>query len=290
MKRIAAITMLRHDEDFLRKWIDYYGAELGREHLYIYLDGTDQSIPNFCEGLHIQAVERIGGNVQQGDKGRIAFLSRVAEGLFEHAYDLVIGTDVDEFLIPDPQCGKGLAEFLSDYVEKHAPAHYACLSGLGIDVGQKMGEEGTIDFGAPLLSQRAYAKLSTRYTKASVLLKPAAGHPCPQWGSGFHRVKGHNFHIIKDLYLFHFGSLDLKRIQDRMKKTDLLSKGWGRHFAKRTRTITLVSERKACSWEKAIAFARRVQTWVRPPYAWNKPAMFELKIVVQIPERFRTKI
>jgi hypothetical protein len=72
-----------------------------------------------------------------------------------------------------------------------------------------------------------------------------------------------------------------------MEKTDLVAKGWGRHFSKRTKTITLVSERKPCPWEKAVGFARRCQTWIRPPYAWNKPAMFELKIVVQIPERFK---
>ena len=34
-------------------------------------------------------------------------------------------------------------------------------------------------------------------------------------------------------------------------------------------------------------WARIIQTWCRPPYALNKPAMFELKIVVEIPERFR---
>ncbi|MBQ1938045.1 MAG: glycosyltransferase family 2 protein [Bacteroidales bacterium] len=288
MKKIAAITMLRHDEDFLRKWVSYYGEELGRNNLYVFLDGTDQRIPDFCDGIHIKAVERIVGNVREGDKGRIAYLSKVAKGLFEQGYDMVIGTDVDEFLIPDPSCQKGLAAFLSQAWE-HSQKH-ACLSGLGIDIGQKLGIEESIDFARPLLDQRSYAKLSTRYTKASVLIKPTQGKTFPQWGSGFHRVRGHNFHIIKDLYLFHFGSLDLDRIRQRMEKTDLVAKGWGRHFAKRTKTITLVSERKPCPWEKAVGFARCCQTWIRPPYAWNKPAMFELKIVVQIPERFQGKV
>lgn len=45
MKKIAAITMARNDAFFLKKWVSYYGKELGRENLYIYLDGLDQENP-----------------------------------------------------------------------------------------------------------------------------------------------------------------------------------------------------------------------------------------------------
>ena len=285
--------MLRDDEDFLRKWISWYGGQLGRENLYVFLDGKDQSVPDFCEGVRVEAVDRVEGNVQQGDKGRIDYLSEVARHLFSDGtphgnagggvpYDMVIGTDVDEFLAPDPALGMTLPEFL----EQAPCGRRACLSGLGIDVGQKLGEESPLDFSRPLLEQRSYAKLSTRYSKASVLLRPASPDASPRWGSGFHRVRGHNFHIIKDLFLFHFGSADENRIRQRMEKTDLLSKGWGRHFKKRMKTITLVSRKKACPWDRAVPFARTIQNWVRPPYAWNKPAMFEAEIVVRIPERF----
>lgn len=307
MKRIAAITMLRDDEVFLRKWIAWYGGQLGRENLYVFLDGKDQSVPDFCQGVRVEAVDRVEGNVRQGDKGRIDFLSEVAHHLFTDGtphgdakgavpYDIVIGTDVDEFLVPDPALGMSLPEFL----EQVPAGRRACISSLGIDVGQKLGEEAPLDFSRPLLAQRSYAKLSTRYSKASVLLRPASSDssvspaspdssvsPAPlQWGSGFHRVRGHNFHIVKDLYLFHFGSADENRIRQRMEKTDLLSKGWGRHFNKRMKTITLVTRKKACEWERAVPLARTIQNWVRPPYAWNKPAMFEANVVVRIPERF----
>lgn len=284
MMKIAAITMLRNDEQFLQKWITWYGGQLGRENLFVYFDGTDQNIPDFCEGIHTEKVRRIEGQVRQGDKGRIAFLSEAARQLFcEKTYDMVIGTDVDEFLIPDPALGIGLYDFLQHF--------QACgrvsISGLGIDVGQKMGEEGRIDWSRPLLSQRSYAKLSTRYSKSSVLFKPSGHSSSPQWGSGFHRVRGHNFHIVKDLYLFHFGSIDLERIEGKMRTGDLVAKGWGRHLAKRTRTITLVSKKKARDWNKLIPAARFLQNCVRPPYAWNKPAMFEWQPIVRIPQRFQ---
>ena len=46
MKRIAAITMVRNDAFYLRKWTAWYGAQLGEENLYILLDGRDQPIPH----------------------------------------------------------------------------------------------------------------------------------------------------------------------------------------------------------------------------------------------------
>lgn len=279
MKKIAAITMLRNDEFFLRKWVEYYGAQLGRDNIYVYFDGLDQEIPDFCKGVSCVKNEHVDCDVHTGDKLRISFLSQQASALLD-SYDMVIGTDVDEFLIPDPATGLNLVEFLSQ------PAFdgYDCISGLGIDVGQKLGEEAAIDASEPFLSQRQYAKLSTRYSKASVLCTKAG------WGSGFHRVKGHNFHIVKDLYLFHFGCIDLDRIKARMSDSEKVANGWSRHLNKRAGTIKLVSSVRAREWSTATALARKVQNLVRPPYAWNKPAMFELKIVVRIPERFRQTV
>jgi len=274
MKKVAALTMVRNDEFFLRKWVEYYGAQLGRENLYVWFDGLDQRIPEFCEGVHAEAVKHIEGNVRQGDKGRIDFLSARAVELFGR-YDMVIGTDVDEFLIVDPQLKVGLVDFLSG-VNTCCPS----ISGLGIDVGQNLDQETAIDDARSFLSQRHYAKLSTRYSKANVLLKPVA------WGSGFHRTRKGNFHIVKDLYLFHFGCVDLERIKAKMQDKGLVEAGWGRHLKKRADTIYLVSRKKSHDWECSVRMARLIQNMVRPPYAWNKPAMFEAKIVVRIPDRF----
>lgn len=54
LKKIAAITMARNDEFFLGRWIKYYGNEIGTENLYIYLDGTDQTIPKNAGGANIK--------------------------------------------------------------------------------------------------------------------------------------------------------------------------------------------------------------------------------------------
>ena len=279
-KKICAVTMVRNDDFYLRRWVEYYGRELGKENLYIFFDGTDQEIADFCEGTNVTAVEKIPGQVVAAEKGRLDLLSETAAGLLKK-YDLVIGTDADEFLVVDPNLGLSLADYLSGQKID------VCLSGLGIDMGQFLGKkgdprapEGDIDDSMTFLSQRHYGLLGTRYTKPSVIATPV------RWGRGFHRVKGHNFHIGRDLFLFHFGYFDMARIQARFADKDRAAAGWTRHLAKRSRTIRVVTEKPARDFDKWTAVARRVQTFVRPPYAWNKPAMFNLDIVVRIPDRF----
>lgn len=278
MKRIAAITMVRGDAFYLRKWTAWYGAQLGEENLYILLDGRDQPIPDWCPKAHVIPCDRVGGGVAQADKGRINRISDEAAVLFEAGYDLVIGTDADEMLAVDPRLGVGLAEFLSGLDIRTA------VSGLGLDMGQRLGEEGDIAAERPFLEQRKYARLDTRYTKASVLGRPL------RWGSGFHRVEGCNLHIVKDLYLFHFGYFDMKRLEERFGDADRLAQGWERHLRKRSETIRLVTRKKALDFDRWTGVARRLQTLCRPVYAWNKPAMFGLKLVVRIPDRFQTML
>ena len=274
MKRIAALTMARNDDFYLRKWVEYYGSQLGRENLYIFLDGLDQVVGDYCAGTHAVAVEKIGSQVIEAEKGRLRFLSGKAAELLAGGYDLVIGVDADEFIIADPKLGMSLPEYLSTLRIKDS------VSALGLDFGQKIGEEEEIREDEPFLHQRHYAQLGTRYTKPSIIAKPLV------WGSGFHRIKGHNFHIANDLYLFHFGYFDLARIQARYTDKDRMDQGWGEHMHKRSRTIRLVTEKKALDFDRWTKFARRCQTVCRPPYAWNKPGMMELKIVVRIPDRF----
>ena len=278
MKKIAAITMVRNDDFYLEKWVEYYGAQLGKENLYIYLDGLDQKVAPFCEGTHAQAVEKIGTQVVSAEKGRLKFLSGHAARLMQEGYDLVIGVDADEFVVVDPALGKTLPEYLSELKIKGS------ASGLGLDFGQKLGEEGDITSEKPFLQQRHYAQLGTRYTKPSILAEPLT------WGSGFHRIKKHNFHIAKDLYLLHFGYFDMKRLEDRFQDKDRLAQGWGKHMKKRSRAIRLVTSLRARDFGRWTKFARICQTLVRPPYALNKPAMFGLKIIVRIPDRFQNLV
>lgn len=267
--------MVRNDEFYLRKWVAYYGEQLGRENLRVYFDGMDQQVPDFCEGVYTVLRPRVEGNVAKSDRGRINYLSDRAAELFAQGYDMVIGTDVDEFIVVDPKLGMTLPEYLSGKDIRYS------LSALGIDVGQHLDKETAIDINKPFLAQRSYGYLSSRYTKASILGKPL------RWGSGFHRVKGHDYHIAKDLYLFHLGGFDYERMKMKLKNSDLLSTGWGKHLQRRAKTTYIVTRTKALEWDRTVCRMRFIQQWVRQFFAWNKPWNPIYKVVVRIPDRFK---
>lgn len=274
MKKIAVITMARNDEFFLNRWIDYYGNQLGEENLYIYLDGEDQPIPSKVKKANVFHEKRVAEHVVKAEKRRLSFLSDKAALLLKE-FDLVIGVDADEFLVVDPNCGQTLRAYLS------STNYTTSVSGLGVDVGQHLDLEKTLDTNLPFLQQREYALLSSRYTKPSVMYKPL------RWGSGFHRIKGENYRIDPNLYLFHFGSVDFEMIQDRFKDKDRMATGRKKHIMKRAKTIMMVTKKRAKAGETYMPIARKIQTCFRPIFAWNKPSMGPWKLIVKIPDRFK---
>lgn len=270
-KKIAAITMSRDDEFFLSRWIAYYGKNFGTENLYILLDGEDQKIPTNAGNSHITKLPHEQMSRSAGDKYRIERLSNLAKKLLE-TYDIVIGCDSDEFLIVDPKTQKDLSTYLSN------KKIHTTLSGLGMDVGQHLYKEALLDKESPFLEQREYALLSTRYTKPIVINKPI------RWGSGFHSIKHHNFHIDKNLYLLHFGAIDMDMLETKAKKRGA---DWLKHLQRRGNgTINAITHKKAYG-EKWLNIARFLQTYCRPIYALRKPAMLGIKKIVKIPTRFK---
>lgn len=270
-KRIAAITMARDDEFFLSRWIAYYGKQIGTENLYILLDGTDQNVPENAGNAHIIKFEHQQMSRATGDKYRIGKITEIAHKLLKD-YDIVIGCDSDEFLIVDPKLRKTLPEYLSN------KKIHTTVSGLGLDVGQHLYNEAILDRESPFLEQREYALLSTRYTKPVVINKPVF------WGSGFHSIRRHNFHIDKNLYLLHFGAIDMDMLEQKAKKRGA---DWLNHLQRRGNgTINAITHSKPHS-ERWLRIARFLQTYLRPIYALRKPAMLGLKIVVKIPSRFK---
>ena len=271
VKKIAANTMARNDMFFLSRWIAYYGEQLGNENLYVLLDGTDQEVPENAENVNVTKLEHVDMSRAAGDKYRIGKLSDLAGQLLEK-YDIVIGCDADEFLVVDPNLNVGLAQYLS------GKKINTTLSGLGMDVGQNMKLEKTLDTSKSFLEQRGFALLSTRYTKPVVINKPV------RWGSGFHSVKGHNFHIDKNLFLFHFGAVDMDML---VSKAAARGADWVNHLKRRGNgTINDVTKRSARG-EVYMKVARVMQQFLRPIYALDKPGMLGIKWVVKIPERFK---
>lgn len=274
MKKIKAMTMIRNDR-FLPKWVAYYSAQLGPENVYVFFDGEDQTVPDFCREVNTAVLPKMQGDVVATDRQRSRFMSRYAAELMAAGAEMVIATDADEFLVVDPREGMNLREFLSRQPER--PTY----SGLGVDVLQDLATEGPADFSRPFLEQRSRGWLHSRYTKPSVITRPLT------WGGGYHRVKGQNFHIVPGLYLFHFGGVDQEGLREISADKDRVENGWTRHQLKRQRALEKISRVKAREWDGAVQLATALQTMLRPIFAPNKPSTYGLKIVGTIPERFK---
>lgn len=274
--RICVISMVRNDAFFIEKWINYYGEQLGRKNLFLILDGHDQPLPGKSEDINLIRVPHIELGRAGGDRNRARLVSYLARSLF-HRYDMVIALDIDEFLVVDPKAGNNICEYLLS-----RKTRYVSLSALGLDVAQHTGQEEAVDIRKPFLEKRSFAHVSARYTKAVVARRPLT------WGSGFHRVKGRNFHIDPNLYLFHFGMVDFERSNERADNESLLNAGWEGHLERRHEIYDLIINSTAIEGDDFFRKARKRQSLFRPLYAINKPGTLKEKPVIRIPERFRS--
>jgi len=269
--------MARNDEFFIRKWIDYYGRQFGRENLFLILDGHDQALPEGHETINVIRLPHAAMSRSRGDRNRARMVSYFARALF-HRYQVVIAHDIDEFLVIDPAVNINLSDYL------RAVSGRSSLSALGLDVGQHLDEEKAIEAGSPFLEQRSYAHVSARYTKPVVALRPLT------WGSGFHRIKGRNFRIDPNLFLFHFGMVDYEMSVGKTGNNDLLKSGWTGHFDRRLQLFELIRNSQPVDGDSFFRQARRRQSVLRPFYALNKPGMLRDKPIIKIPDRFRSVI
>lgn len=277
MNRICALTTVRNDKIFLAKWIEHYGAAFGRENLFVLLDGHDQEMPENSDRVNLIRLPHVPLERVPAMRRRARVMSKFARGLY-HYFDIAIATDVDEFIVVDPERGLNLRDYLSS---QKLPSS---VSALGLDVGQHLRCEATLDPEQPYLSQRNFAHVSSRYTKPCITTRPLT------WGSGMHRIKGHNFRIDPNLYLFHFGMVDYKLSTGKTLDEDRLATGWQGHLSRREKLFEIITESEPVDGDSYFADARHYQTWHRPIYAWNKPGMIPGDPVVRIPDRFRNAV
>jgi hypothetical protein len=282
--KVACITTVRNDRIFLRKWIEYYGSNFGRQSLFVIIDGLDEDIPAGFEGvnfLHLRhrdwaaEVRNVPMRRVVMEHNRSRAISDLARTLWRYDYDAVIATDVDEFLIADPARHASLDAFIQTQKTRHAT-----LSGLGLDVVQDLASEPAIDPSRPFLQQRRVAVISNAYTKPVLAFRPVT------WGAGLHRVKGRNFHISPDLFMLHFGMIDYEVAMGRANDPNLIAAGWGPHMQRREKLFRDVEAATPVAGDPLFEAARHRMTWRRRPFAWNKPAKLPGPPVVTLPERF----
>ncbi len=197
--RIAALTMVYDEETFLPLWLNHYGACFGLENLFVIDDGsTDGSTGN---PLIRNLLSKKRALLDEDD--RAALVSHVHEALLG-VYDLVIYTDVDEFIVMDPDSGMSLAQYV-------AIKQFACTAPIGFEVIHRRTHEQTIDFRRPLFEQRRFVRFDVDYAKPVISRRPI------RWGAGFHGCDL-KYKIDCNIILFHLRSVDYELSRRRIAK------------------------------------------------------------------------
>lgn len=156
--RVAAMTMVRDEALMLPRWVGYYGAQVGLDHLVVIdhgsTDGSTDDLP--CRVIRDPRLEG-----PTFERARMRLLTRVARGLLE-SHDAVVFTDCDEFLLADPDRYDGLV----DYVARNPGRQVT--GGLGFNVVHRADREPPLDPARPILGQRRDGMVVPRLCKPSL--------------------------------------------------------------------------------------------------------------------------
>jgi hypothetical protein len=215
-KRRAAVTMVHNESEFLPIWLRYYSRFFGSRDLYVLdNDSTDDS----TAGRGFRRVPVAHDRVDA-----IWMAETLAE--FQHEllerYDVVLVSDVDEILAPDPAWGD-----LGQYMDRIAEEF---VNPLGYEVVHLPDREDELDPRRPILNQRRHWFANDAYDKPLLATVPLA------WMPGLHRSADGRHNYDPDLRLIHLHRMDYSlcrkrhRVRARRARADHdLAAGRGAH-------------------------------------------------------------
>ena len=183
------MTMVYNERTNLPIWIRHYHRVAPSAALFVIDHSSDDRSTGFLFGVHKIPLPRH----EFDERDRTFLINSLQQGFLRY-YDIVIYTDCDELLVPDPAKATALDRYLWDQ-----PYSYA--SAVGINVIHIVDIEPAIDFTKPLLSQRRYGQFQ------SSLCKPLVTRTALTWEPGFHTCNQPP-NIDASLYLFHIKQID----------------------------------------------------------------------------------
>ncbi len=187
-KRRAVLTIVQNEAVFLPIWLRYYSRFFAADDIYV-LDheSTDGSttgggfvrIPVAHETVdHTWMVRTIEAHQHE-------LLQR---------YDMVLTTDVDEIVAPNPEWGT-----LGQYLDRFDEEWINCL---GYEILHLKDREEPFRMDRPILEQRGYWFATSAYDKPALASVPMT------WEPGFHMRSDRRLSLDPDLYLIHLHRLD----------------------------------------------------------------------------------
>lgn len=199
----CALTHVRHEGFFLEKWIAHYGAIVGRENLYVAIDGDDWTPDVDLTGITTEVLLGAPRQRIRNDRWIADQMSVRANGLRKR-YQYVIRGDCDEYVVIDPNSGLDWPRALEELGDD------GYIFALGIDMVQAPGEEQGLDRNRALLGQRQFGYVADRYSKPFVISR------WNNWSGGAHRLLNRKVRLSAHFRLFHLALADRGLAAERM--------------------------------------------------------------------------
>jgi glycosyltransferase involved in cell wall biosynthesis len=209
--KIAAITMVYNEPEYLPIWLKYYSSQLGSENCFVVDHGSDDgSVRNLSHPSTFYLPR-----TPQDEVKRVESISKIA-GMLLNYYDFVIYTDVDEIVVAAPWQYKGLHDLC-------AKVDADVISAVGLNVHQIIDEDQDLDLSRPVTNQRRWVRF------VSPMCKPLITRVPLNWGRGFHSCDRAS--TFANVFLFHLRYFDLKTGLRRLNQTRTLARATSRDEA-----------------------------------------------------------
>lgn len=278
----AAMTHVRHEHVFLEKWIAHYGAIVGRENLFVVIDGDDWDPQVDLTGIQTEVLTDAPRERAENDSFMARKMSSRANDLLRERYRYVMRMDVDEYVVVDPATGLNWDGALAEVDE----AGY--LFATGVDIIQSEDETAPIDPAAPILAQRRHGYICPPYSKPFVISRHA------NWANGGHRLLNLPVKMSGTFILFHLALADAQIAEDRIMARGGRDqhRSMRKHQFGRLRMIGEIDPAATLPFDEARAIALAefpVDKQGRPaarPKPPRHPAAHERGFPVAVPDRF----
>ena len=199
----CALTHVRHEDFFLAKWIAHYSAIVGRQNLFVVIDGDDWEPKVDLSGISVEVVTGAPRQRIRNDRWIAKELSARANALRKR-YTHVIRGDVDEYVVIDPDSG---LDWPSAFTELGDQGY---IFAMGIDMVQSARETAPLDRGKAILGQRRQGFVADRYSKPFVISR------WNNWAGGAHRLLNRDVRLSRRFCLFHMALCDRDIGQERL--------------------------------------------------------------------------
>ncbi len=228
----GAMTMVYKDYFFLQRWVDHYGKQFGRQHLYVLSHGGDPEHTRIAEGANIIRIPR-DPSMWRMERRRWSINSQFSAGMLRYYNWFIVG-DVDEVVIVDPDVAPNIGTYLARYDDPRTAPKSICPFGIELVHNPEEEPEPLAD-DATILSRRRVFRANANYAKPCVLRAE----------TGF-SVGGHaNTHqpriLDPHLYLIHLRFFDHAMVTERLagrkemrsimagdRPLDDVGKAWGK--------------------------------------------------------------